>query len=749
MIKEKLLLLLILSFSYLHIDCIDLSKNYQNGSISSITTNQPYDRLSKFEYTTTDREKIKNNNLDQINLDDEGDEDDEEDDEENEDDDDEDDYSISNQFSYFNKNQTQSNITNLDPFEYINLSKNNNHTNNTTGRNKINETLNDSSQNDIVLDHLSLLRLRRSLLYFYDRNSRPISKSSNSLYVYIGISIVQINNLDEIYQVMTSTLQVSIRWNDEFLRWNESIYSNTIAFTTNEIWTPDIITENNMNNFKYDFKDAFFMPYVNNIFDFNERNKYMILVKPNGDCRWVFPIKLMSACQLNQEYFPFDIQQCYLDFLPSAHLSKEVYLKKFEKGVHLKLINEGEFDLIEAQANEYLKMDLENKLDSNSNITGFRVKLILKRKITFYANKIIIPYFVFYVVTLFTYLVPAIAGEKKSYSTSILISGMIYLKDISYYIPKTIILPLLSIYFNLNFIFVFICLIFSTFIYAIYYLDKTKRPVPTCLAKLLKKKDCYNEKQLFKHVKNNSSSLYLTSESHKKECSDYYPKTSIKEQLNYVKYQLNSLDINYNKETVTNRKILLIDKSNQSMTNLANDTLNLLKNLKSFINKHDNSENSIDDGCAYNNYIENGNKYSNETINYDEKTLLNFHYINTLETFKLTMIQTKNESYQINESRSRSPSIINYDNINNSNKKAKYYLFLMKQYKSQIRKFLEKNELSGESNKIKTVKPRLIKSGDDWKLIAIMLDKFFFYLFAFTVPVSIFAMTIKIMFYNI
>ena len=88
------------------------------------------------------------------------------------------------------------------------------------------------------------------------------------------------------------------------------------------------------------------------------------------------------------------------------------------------------------------------------------------------------PYFTFYVVTIFTYVLPVEAGEKKSYCTSILISGMIYLKDTSCYIPKNVDLPLLSVYFNVNLIFIFVCVISSTIIYSIYFMGKTKRPLP-------------------------------------------------------------------------------------------------------------------------------------------------------------------------------------------------------------------------------------------------------------------------------
>jgi hypothetical protein len=223
---------------------------------------------------------------------------------------------------------------------------------------------------------------------------------------------------------MTSTLQVSIRWRDDLLRWNESIYNQPIAFRTSQIWTPDVLAMNNVNNFKFENKETYLIGHANSIFDFNERNKYLVMVNPSGDCRWVFPMKLMSVCELDQQYFPFDVQTCLLEFKSSSYHAGQVSLKKYENGVYLRLINEGEFDLIKAEAEEM-------SMDGEGDEPVIRITLCMKRKITFYFNKIILPYFVFYIVTIFTYILPVEAGEKKSYSTSILISVMIYLKDVS------------------------------------------------------------------------------------------------------------------------------------------------------------------------------------------------------------------------------------------------------------------------------------------------------------------------------
>ncbi len=52
-----------------------------------------------------------------------------------------------------------------------------------------------------VITQDDLLMLRRSLLCYYDKNSRPLINSSHSIEVQIGINLIQINELDEIYQV--------------------------------------------------------------------------------------------------------------------------------------------------------------------------------------------------------------------------------------------------------------------------------------------------------------------------------------------------------------------------------------------------------------------------------------------------------------------------------------------------------------------------------------------------------------------
>lgn len=54
-----------------------------------------------------------------------------------------------------------------------------------------------------VVGSFDLFRLRNSLLHFYDKKARPLLNSSHAVQVYIGVSVVQINKLDEVFQVFS------------------------------------------------------------------------------------------------------------------------------------------------------------------------------------------------------------------------------------------------------------------------------------------------------------------------------------------------------------------------------------------------------------------------------------------------------------------------------------------------------------------------------------------------------------------
>jgi hypothetical protein len=61
--------------------------------------------------------------------------------------------------------------------------------------------------NGSIMTSDNLIKLRHSLLAYYDKNTRPILDSSRPIRIKFSISIVQINGLNEAFQTMMSSLQ--------------------------------------------------------------------------------------------------------------------------------------------------------------------------------------------------------------------------------------------------------------------------------------------------------------------------------------------------------------------------------------------------------------------------------------------------------------------------------------------------------------------------------------------------------------
>jgi hypothetical protein len=575
---------------------------------------------------------------------------------------------------------------------------------------------------------------------------------------------------------MTSTLQISLTWFDQIINWNYSIYSNPILFKSYEIWTPDIITNNNVNNIKYDSKDTIVINFGNNIFDFSEREKYMIRCKSTGECNWSFPMKSMTTCQLNQEQFPFDIQTCNLKFSSSSYYSNQLTLKKFGAGVFLNSLNEGEFELMNT---DVLELDVNKKVDLNMSVV--ELQLTMKRKTTYYVNKIILPYLLFYVVTIFTYILPVDSGEKKSYLTSILLSGMIYLKDISIYIPKTIALPILSIYFNLNLIFVFICTIFTTAVYLIYYFDKTKRPMPWCLKKFILK----SKLSVYKNVYEKLFS---------KKCLDFQLgnelktrielKDSIKKQLVTINNQLlslnNFIDLketndmlgnpNKSKAQISQRRHLFCNNHENSSDYLAQDILRLLRSFKLQIRRNCGRKiENTSHGYFMQSQSQNNTCHDHASINEnfdDQEQLSNLQYVNTLENIKLLLMKKAKIKKSKSLNRCSSHGQAHFSNPHNQlgnrielllvesgykseseryvmeTRKALNFLRTIRMYNHQLERYLEMKYSSEKKySKIKHFKDA--PYSNEWKYLAVVLDKILFYTFVFIIPVSILTMSLK------
>ncbi|UJR35489.1 hypothetical protein I4U23_028243 [Adineta vaga] len=298
-------------------------------------------------------------------------------------------------------------------------------------------------------------RLRKMLLASYVPEARPVVNTTTVTVVDVGLTIIQVMALDEQDQVMTTNVQVTLRWHDEHLQWFPDDFNNQsrTVFASREIWTPDIVLFNSAE-----------LAYS------QQREHYLLTVHYNGTVEWVFPDVFRSYCDVVITYFPFDNQNCTLEIQSWSRPSDELLVRHQPQNTR--------------QRTQYIRTewqiyDIYVKTAKMKRYLWLVFHISMKRNHRFYVNQMIFPFSILSCLTLFVFWLPPDSGEKITLTITILLALTVFLQVISEYTPKaSSTLPIIGIYFNVNLILVLISVVLTVVVLNFHYRGPKKSRVP-------------------------------------------------------------------------------------------------------------------------------------------------------------------------------------------------------------------------------------------------------------------------------
>nr|CAH0110546.1 unnamed protein product [Daphnia galeata] len=279
-------------------------------------------------------------------------------------------------------------------------------------------------------------RLLRHLMANYDSNARPVANSTKALQVVFGMSLHLLIDVDERNQILTTNCWLTQKWNDSHLTWNSSDYGgiHVVRIPYQRVWRPDIILYNNA--------DA---QYTSSVINTN------VIVSDNGEVVWLSHGIFRSSCDINVEYFPFDLQSCKMKWASWTYDGFQIDLKKqTDEGDVSNYQTNGEFDLVDFEAihhEEYYSCCPEPYPDITYVIK-------MKRRPLFYVFNLILPCLLINGIALLVFYVPSESGEKVTLGISSLLSMTVFLMTIRESLPPTEKTPLISLYYGVS-----ICLV--------------------------------------------------------------------------------------------------------------------------------------------------------------------------------------------------------------------------------------------------------------------------------------------------
>ena len=159
--------------------------------------------------------------------------------------------------------------------------------------------------------------------------------------VKVGLSLVNINELDEVTGKFSVIGFFYISWRDPRMSWKTSNYNRThiIFLPQNRVWKPTLFLRNTYTQVRKLGIDEMTIRYLS-----------------SGHATWQPGDLFESVCDVNVEQYPFDVQTCGLTFLAWGYNTDQIRFKPIHDTVDLDFFTpHGVWDVVSTKAWTYMK----------------------------------------------------------------------------------------------------------------------------------------------------------------------------------------------------------------------------------------------------------------------------------------------------------------------------------------------------------------------------------------------------------
>ncbi|XP_041125875.1 5-hydroxytryptamine receptor 3A-like [Polyodon spathula] len=248
---------------------------------------------------------------------------------------------------------------------------------------------------------------------------RPVKNWTTPVQLNITLTLYEIIGVDEKTHILQTYIWLRQFWVNEFLVWDPADFGglNKVSIPVDNIWRPDL--------YVYEFVEEDLSPQI----------PYMY-VRSSGRITHDKPLRIVSSCNLNIFYFPFDIQTCTLSLGPFLHTASDIVLGLHQTSDEItaeskeNIQNKGEWELlnIDAQTTTWQMQ--------GENWSKVIFKLRLKRRPLLYLVNLVIPSAFLMVIDLISFYLPVHQIDRGAFKMTLLLGYTVFLLIMNDLLPN-------------------------------------------------------------------------------------------------------------------------------------------------------------------------------------------------------------------------------------------------------------------------------------------------------------------------
>ncbi|CAH2320130.1 5-hydroxytryptamine receptor 3A-like [Pelobates cultripes] len=317
----------------------------------------------------------------------------------------------------------------------------------------------------------AVARLTNDLMDGYQKEVRPVRDWRKPTIVYIDFLLYAILGVNEKRQMLSTYIWYKQIWKDEFLTWDPKDYDNNSSKVYS--WSPSRLMFEAAGDADIRGKPRW------------GRLPEELIVNNEGRVLNSKPMQIVTTCNLNIYYFPFDVQNCTFTFTSWIHKLKDINVslhrtpEEMNKNISF-FHSDGEWDLLELfpYYNTFKKKYSEIKIN-----------ICFKRRPIFYIVHLILPSMFLIIMDIIAFYVPPESGERISCKITILLGYSVFLIIVSDHMPATSSgTPLIGVYFIVCMALLLFSIAESIFIVRVVFEERIQPEVPDWVKKLVLEK---------------------------------------------------------------------------------------------------------------------------------------------------------------------------------------------------------------------------------------------------------------------